>query len=512
LYEPSNNTLTNNYSTTINFTATDDLDLTFNCTLYFNSILNQTKNVSNGSVSEFKINITDGTHTWNILCNDSHSLSTNSSTRTINIDTTEPNFISESYTSSLELGDNQTLTFVANDTYLKYVNLSYDGTNYTLENSSTTFSKTFMTLINGTNNFTTYTADYANNINDTSRNFTVRDTITGPRLMNLRYTSSVTYNSNQYITLYLIDSRTISSALLSYNGTNHTLSNNTYYNFTYTFTASTCGASTFKIFTNDTLNNAITNTTNFTVTGCCGDGICSSETCTTCSTDCGACSNTTSSSGGGGGGGGGSTTPITTTQTLDNETEITIPITTLAPETPSITDASTTTIIDQASPDNPINIKIDSTNLFISLTQNVSDIEINLKSLDTLPESLPPTKNQMFKAIEIDITNLNSSAIAYANITFQVDKNWLNNNSLDKNKVQLERYTTSWTPLATTLDSEDDNYYYFTATTPGFSYFAITTEKINESRTNWILISLGTIFLLVALILFMIHELKRNED
>jgi uncharacterized protein YfdQ (DUF2303 family) len=118
----------------------------------------------------------------------------------------------------------------------------------------------------------------------------------------------------------------------------------------------------------------------------------------------------------------------------------------------------------------------------------------------------------MFKALEIDITNLNSSAIAYANITFQVDKNWLNNNSLDKNKVQLERYTTSWTPLTTTLDSEDDNYYYFTATTPGFSYFAITTEKTNESQTNWILISLGTIFLLVALILFMIHELKRNED
>ncbi len=505
---PTNNLITNNASTIINFTVIDDTDSTFNCTLYSDSALNQTKNISNGSLSAFKVNYTQGIHNWNILCNDSQLLTSNSTLNTITIDQTQPYFLSETLTSTLELGNNQTYTVIANDTYLRYVNFSYDGTNYSLTNTSTTFSKIFTTYQNGTNSFTTYTADYANNVNASTNSFTVQDTISGPRIVNLRYSTSVTYNTNQYITLFIVDSRTISSTLLSYNGINYTLSNNTNYNYTYTFAASICGTNTFKIFTNDTQNNGITNTTTFSVTGCCGDGTCSSETCTSCPTDCNTCSTSSSS---GGGGGGGTTTPVTKT-TEANETIETEEIITYAPETTIL--EITPTIIEEASPENPIDLNIEDTitNLFISVNEKVSDIEINVESLEMLPTSIPIPQEKVFKYFKINITNLSYSSIDNATITFKVTKSWITENYFSPESIKLQRYDSTWEPLKTTLNSEDADSYEYTSTTPGFSYFAITGNQIQESQTNWVLISITTILILIALILFLVHELKHNEE
>lgn len=58
-----------------------------------------------------------------------------------------------------------------------------------------------------------------------------------------------------------------------------------------------------------------------TVSATCGDGVCEgSETCSTCSSDCGACATTptvSAAAGGGGGGGGGRTTPSPVTYMID---------------------------------------------------------------------------------------------------------------------------------------------------------------------------------------------------
>ncbi|MBS3162858.1 S8 family serine peptidase [Candidatus Woesearchaeota archaeon] len=506
LSAPTSNTLTNNNSLIINFTATDDIDSTFNCTLFSDSILNQTKNISNGTVGEFKVNYTEGTHNWNIICNDSHLLISNSSLNTINIDLTKPYFLSETHTTT-ELGDNITFSVVANDTYLRSVNFSYDGVNYSLENTSTTFSKIFTTYQNGTNSFSTYTADYAGNVNASTNSFTVQDTITGPRIVNLRYSSSVTANTSQIVTMFIVDSRGISSAKLSYGGTNYSLSNNTYYNFTYSFTVSTCGTNTFKIFTNDTSNNGVTNSTSFSVTGCCGDGTCSgTESCSSCETDCGACTSSSSPAGASSSRGAGTTsssTPTTTTEVAETIS--------YAPETTIQEDDSTT--ISEASPGNPINIQIKDTltSLFISVNENLTNIKVDVQQIETLPESTPKPKGIIFKYFEINLENLTDTSIDQANISFKVSKNWINESSSDPNGIILQRYSSRWKNLKTTLDSEDNEYYYYTALTPGFSYFAITGKGISKG-INWIFVSVAIVFLLIALILFLVHELKQNED
>lgn len=60
---------------------------------------------------------------------------------------------------------------------------------------------------------------------------------------------------------------------------------------------------------------------------------------------------------------------------------------------------------------------------------------------------------------------------------------WITEQGISENTVILYRYSEgSWNPLSTTLSREDENYFYFTAETPGFSPFAISgTEKKIQS-------------------------------
>ncbi len=60
-------------------------------------------------------------------------------------------------------------------------------------------------------------------------------------------------------------------------------------------------------------------------------------------------------------------------------------------------------------------------------------------------------------------------------IEFRVPKSWLEENGIDPSEVALNRYHDgAWTSLPTEMTGEDDEYYYFTAKTPGFSLYAIT--------------------------------------
>ena len=73
-----------------------------------------------------------------------------------------------------------------------------------------------------------------------------------------------------------------------------------------------------------------------------------------------------------------------------------------------------------------------------------------------------------------------------------MSKAWITEHGVSENTVTLYRYSEgSWNPLPTTLSREDQVYFYFTADTPGFSPFAISsTEKkiqpveISPARTG----------------------------
>lgn len=72
------------------------------------------------------------------------------------------------------------------------------------------------------------------------------------------------------------------------------------------------------------------------------------------------------------------------------------------------------------------------------------------------------------------------SNINGASISFRVPKVWVEENSIDVSTIRINRFhNEKWNPLVTEMASEDKEYYYFTAETPGFSRYAITGDKLN---------------------------------
>ncbi|MFY9201329.1 MAG: PGF-pre-PGF domain-containing protein [Methanosarcina flavescens] len=97
-----------------------------------------------------------------------------------------------------------------------------------------------------------------------------------------------------------------------------------------------------------------------------------------------------------------------------------------------------------------------------------------------------PAPGAVYRNINIWIGNSGFSSpenFENARINFRVSKAWIADHRVRENTVNLYRYDKGlWNPLSTSLNGEDENYFYFTAETPGFSPFAISgiEEKIQS--------------------------------
>ncbi len=524
LHNPSDNFLSNNLSVTFNMTPIDDVSVDFNCTLYINSISNQTKTTSNNTLTEFRVNLTEGTYLWNIACTDSNNLIGNSSLYTNILDSTVPLFNAESYATT-ELGNNLSYSINITDSNINYVNLSYQGRNYTLTNISTNFSTFIKTFQNGTNPFKVYALDLANNMNTTSGSFIIQDTILGPRIIDIIFPSIITRGATFNISSWIVNDEDISSALINYDGTNNSLYNNTAYNFTYNFTVSGCGSSSFKIYSIDKLNRAITNTSSYTITGCCGDGTCSnSESCSSCVSDCGACSTTSSgsssSSSGSSGGGGGSPSTTSSSSPTQQAPEIEI----------SAVPTKITKNIITANPENPIISTFDSANIpiigiLININKDVENVDLTVETLEKKPTEVEISEKTFYKFLSISTTNLESTSIQNAEITFFVPESWIIEENIAPESIVLLHDNNGWEELATTYLYFENKEYFYTASTKSFSYFAITGEKNNITESTdeqnippdnknllkYLIISIIIFILILILILFFVWYEKTKK-
>jgi PGF-pre-PGF domain-containing protein len=128
-----------------------------------------------------------------------------------------------------------------------------------------------------------------------------------------------------------------------------------------------------------------------------------------------------------------------------------------------------------------ISVELENTDL-----ANVTDIELKTKdditqpaTLDVVEHETPPpgakdTGGEELRYVDITVTD--ASKIEESVIRFKVAKSAVTSLGLDVNEIALMRYNESsgdWIELETTLENQDDNYYYFSATTPGFSWFVV---------------------------------------
>ncbi len=97
----------------------------------------------------------------------------------------------------------------------------------------------------------------------------------------------------------------------------------------------------------------------------------------------------------------------------------------------------------------------------------------------SITEEVP---EKTYKYLEIETENLEETNLEKAKTQFEVNKTWIAENNIDKNKVYLLRYKTSWKKLNTTLINETDNYLNYEAEIPGFSYSALGGEDDKRSK------------------------------
>ena len=87
----------------------------------------------------------------------------------------------------------------------------------------------------------------------------------------------------------------------------------------------------------------------------------------------------------------------------------------------------------------------------------------------------------VFKYLQISRGNLPNDAIDIITFKFKVPNEWFDKYDYDVNNVHLMRYyKEEWQELETKRTSKDADYTYFSATSLGFSIFAITADKAVE--------------------------------
>ncbi len=214
--------------------------------------------------------------------------------------------------------------------------------------------------------------------------------------------------------------------------------------------------------------------------GYCNSGSCASSAPTT----------TTLSSGGGGGGGGGSsaTTTTTTTTTATSSTA----------STATTTTTTTTTMITQnvgnVQANTPTEVSLPSSestaiaSITLQTNEAANDVQLTVQTTSapsTASVAISSSSGSVYRYLDVKAVNVESSAITSAKFKFKVERTWFDANQIDQTTVNLNRLVdNNWVKLATSITGGDDNYVFYEATSPGFSVFAITGQKIAIGATT----------------------------
>jgi PGF-pre-PGF domain-containing protein len=133
------------------------------------------------------------------------------------------------------------------------------------------------------------------------------------------------------------------------------------------------------------------------------------------------------------------------------------------------------------------------TGVTFNAAKNLYGMWMKVEKKDTLPNKIAEPIEKVYTYVEITKSLfLDNEDMLDPTITFKVAKSWLTENGLSKGNVALLRYVDGeWQDLTTTLVDDDSDYIYYSAETPGFSYFAIgqklsslTVTKEDDSKVE----------------------------
>ena len=115
------------------------------------------------------------------------------------------------------------------------------------------------------------------------------------------------------------------------------------------------------------------------------------------------------------------------------------------------------------------------TKLIFIVASAETDARIKVRDLEALPSSISVEPANLYQLFEVEATNTDS--LTSATFEFKIPKSWLTSSNLAKENIVVKRYVTSWANIPTSYVGEEGDNYKYTATTPGFSVFAIAAKN-----------------------------------
>jgi PGF-pre-PGF domain-containing protein len=102
--------------------------------------------------------------------------------------------------------------------------------------------------------------------------------------------------------------------------------------------------------------------------------------------------------------------------------------------------------------------------------------------LSSNPDSVPSPSGKSYQVMSIDVGSegtISSDSADNIQIRFKVSKEWIEENNIDVSTIRMTRFHgEQWNDLPTYQESEDDEFIYFYAETPGFSIFEIVGDQL----------------------------------
>jgi PGF-pre-PGF domain-containing protein len=115
-----------------------------------------------------------------------------------------------------------------------------------------------------------------------------------------------------------------------------------------------------------------------------------------------------------------------------------------------------------------------------------------IKLKDKPEEIIDPSYEHMsvYKYLDIKLTAndtyIDEDEVYSLEFKFKVEKTWINNYTIDKETIKLIRYHDGiWQNLSTTFNSENETCIYYTASSPGFSTYAVVGSTIVENNLTY---------------------------
>jgi len=109
--------------------------------------------------------------------------------------------------------------------------------------------------------------------------------------------------------------------------------------------------------------------------------------------------------------------------------------------------------------------------------KRITNAKLTVAAKDSLTNLTAPS-GEVYKYLNITGINLSESSLTLVKIYFNVTQSWIDDNNVSKTDIVLHRYVNgTWLELSTAQVVSTTNQTKFKATTPGFSFFAITGPK-----------------------------------